>query len=130
MRALFLIFLMPAFSVAAEQKPSCLEPLTQQKMNLCAAESAQNADQDLNLAYELALARARSLDMYLPAGQERSEDMLRAAQRVWIEFRDRACAAESTLVRGGSMQPLLFHSCVERETRHRAESLRFFGEVN
>ena len=56
--------------------------------------------------------------------------MLRDAQRAWITYRDLACAAESTLVRGGSMEPLMYYSCLERETRSRTESLRIFGETN
>ena len=104
--------------------------MTQMDMNFCAAQSYGYADEDLNLAYQLARAQAKQMDEYLQEGEVPAATMLRDAQRAWITFRDLACDVESTLVRGGSMQPLIYYSCLERETRNRTESLRYFGETN
>ena len=117
-------------SAAHAQTVDCSDPITQNDMNHCAYQAYLLADEDLNLAYQLAVAQAKSMDEYLAQGEVASATMLRDAQRAWISFRDRACAVESHLARGGSMQPLLFAVCLERETRSRTESLRYFGEVN
>jgi uncharacterized protein YecT (DUF1311 family) len=117
-------------SAAMAQQVDCANPLTQSDMNICAADMYRAADGDLNLAYRMATAKAREMDQYVAAGEVTNLDMLRDAQRAWIPFRDKACSAESNLARGGSMQPLLFHSCLERLTRQRTQDLRFFGEVN
>ncbi|MGR3837196.1 MAG: lysozyme inhibitor LprI family protein [Cognatishimia sp.] len=117
------------FALSA-QEVDCNNAMTQMDMNFCAAQSYGYADEDLNLAYQLARAQAKQMDEYLQEGEVPSATMLRDAQRAWITFRDLACDVESTLVRGGSMQPLIYYSCLERETRNRTESLRYFGETN
>ena len=73
---------------------------------------------------------AKQMDQYLAPGEVTNSEMLRDAQRAWIPFRDKACAAESNLARGGTMQSMLVSSCMERLTRQRTEDLRYFGEVN
>ncbi len=108
----------------------CNNALTQADMNYCAYQSYLRADEDLNLAYGLAMEAAREMDRYLKDGDVPAAKLLKEAQRAWITFRDKACEVESTLFRGGSMQPLIHSSCLERETRNRTEALRYFGEVN
>ncbi|MGR3814453.1 MAG: lysozyme inhibitor LprI family protein [Cognatishimia activa] len=112
------------------QEVDCTNATNQMEMNFCAAQFYGYADEDLNLAYKLAMAQAKEMDKYIAADELPSATMLRDAQRAWITYRDLACAAESTLVRGGSMEPLMYYSCLERETRSRTESLRIFGETN
>ena len=108
----------------------CTAPQTQADINSCAAQFYQMADEDLNLAYGMARDMARQIDMDAPQGQASSVTLLRDAQRAWIQYRDLACSAESMLAAGGSMQPMLQLSCLERLTRARTEDLRHFGEVN
>ena len=117
-------------SPLAAQEVDCTNATKQMEMNFCAAQFYGYADEDLNLAYKLAMAQAKEMDKYIAADELPSATMLRDAQRAWITYRDLACAAESTLVRGGSMEPLMYYSCLERETRSRTESLRIFGETN
>ncbi|MDF1715341.1 MAG: lysozyme inhibitor LprI family protein [Antarcticimicrobium sp.] len=108
----------------------CSAPQTQSDMTQCAALMYQAADADLNLAYGLARGMARQLDAAGGANAPGAERRLRDAQRAWIAFRDLACETESLLAYGGSMQPMLRLSCLERLTRARTEDLRYFGEVN
>ncbi|MGR3500875.1 lysozyme inhibitor LprI family protein [Pseudaestuariivita sp.] len=115
---------------AAAQTLNCADPQTQVEMTGCAAEAYEAADEDLNLAWGMAIAQARILDQGLGADEVKTSVILRDAQRAWIPFRDKACEAESLLARGGSMQNMLFYICLERLTRARTEELRFFGEVN
>lgn len=129
MRFLIAILLLYAAPLAAEDL-NCAEPITQSDMNRCAHQSYLAADEDLNLAYKLAVAFAKEMDEYLSEGETPAVTLLRDAQRAWIPFRDKACELESTIVRGGSLQPLIYSSCLERETRARTEALRFFAETN
>jgi uncharacterized protein YecT (DUF1311 family) len=48
---------------------------------------------------------------------------LKTAQRLWIQFRDANCSAESELYAGGSARPMLELACLEAVTRHRSEEL-------
>lgn len=118
-----------AAPLAAEDL-DCDNAMTQLDMNRCAHQAYVLADEDLNLAYGMAVDMARAMDEYLQDGDVPAVQLLRDAQRAWITFRDKACEVESTIVRGGSMQPLVYSSCLERETRARTESLRYFAEVN
>lgn len=116
---------------AAAQDVNCAETVTQIEMTYCAEQAWRAADEDLNLAWRLAIDEARAIQSALPADAPVDiEEDLRRAQRVWIEFRDLACAAESHMAWGGSMMPMLVYACRERLTRQRTEDLRLFGEVN
>lgn len=124
--ALFLL----ATPVAA-QDVNCAEAVTQIEMTFCAEQAWRAADEDLNLAWGLVVEQARAIQSALPADAPVDiEEDLRRAQRVWIEFRDLACAAESHMAWGGSMAPMLVYTCRERLTRQRTEDLRLFGEGN
>lgn len=120
-----------AFSPAAvaAQEIDCAAPATQLEMTACAARGWQAADAELNRAYGVAIDRARAMDAGLAPEQEPAEEMLREAQRAWIPFRDKACAAESLVARGGSMQPMLVYLCLERLTRQRSADLERFGTL-
>ena len=127
---LFSISLCTVLSVSAAAAQDCSNPTSQSEMNHCAYAAYQAADEDLNLAYRMAMDSAKQMDQYLAPGEVTNSEMLRDAQRAWIPFRDKACAAESNLARGGTMQSMLVSSCMERLTRQRTEDLRYFGEVN
>lgn len=116
---------------AHAQQVNCAEAVTQIELTFCAEQAWVRADEDLNLAWRIAIDHARRLQAALPPGAPVDvEEDLRRAQRVWIEFRDLACAAESHQAWGGSMAPMLVYVCRERLTRQRTEDLRRFGEVN
>lgn len=106
------------------------DDLVQMELNFCAEQAWIEADEELNLAYRLALTEAKVFDENA-ARDGRStpvtmEEVLRQAQRDWIPFRDNACAAEAMLVQGGSMQPMIGTLCLERLTRRRLEDLMVF----
>jgi uncharacterized protein YecT (DUF1311 family) len=48
---------------------------------------------------------------------------LKAAQRLWIQFRDATCTAESDLYKGGTASAPAFSACLEEVTRQRAADL-------
>ena len=50
-------------------------------------------------------------------------DALLKAQRSWIAFRDGHCETEGFKYRGGSIEPLIVHSCRATLTRQRTQQL-------
>jgi uncharacterized protein YecT (DUF1311 family) len=48
---------------------------------------------------------------------------LKAAQRVWIQFRDATCTAESNLYNGGTASAPAYSACLEELTRLRTADL-------
>jgi len=49
---------------------------------------------------------------------------LKVAQRLWIQFRDANCSAETELYRGGSAASMVKLACLEAVTRDRTEELK------
>jgi uncharacterized protein YecT (DUF1311 family) len=48
---------------------------------------------------------------------------LKSAQRLWIQFRDATCTAESHLYNGGTASAPAYSACLEGVTRQRAVDL-------
>jgi len=113
-----------AFAVPASgQDIDCGYPLNQMEMTYCAEKGWLENDKRLNEAYRSAMARMKETDQYLPADLRGAADALRDAQRAWIPYRDKACAAEGYLARGGSMEPMLIYGCLAMLTAQRTEAL-------
>ena len=87
---------------------------TQVEMNACAEADFKAADAELNAAWKPAKA--------FYDGTGHGEDLLKA-QRAWIAFRDANCWAEAAPYTTGSIQPLVFSSCMARLTRQRTKDL-------
>jgi uncharacterized protein YecT (DUF1311 family) len=51
-------------------------------------------------------------------------EQLKAAQRLWIQFRDATCTAESDLYKGGTASTPAYSACREELTRQRAAELK------
>lgn len=128
MRALVLLLAFPAAAMA--QEPDCTAPQTQADMTQCAGIAFKMADEDLNLAYRLALKTYGDFETDEPEAGKGGVEALKQAQRAWITFRDAACAVEAWPYRGGSIEPMVVANCMERLTRVRTEDLRLIGETN
>lgn len=107
----------------AQPEVDCDNAGTQMEMNYCAERDYLAADADLNEVYPQAIEAMRQIDSYLEPARRGAVESLRAAQRAWIPFRDKACEAEGYLVSGGSMMPLIVYGCLERLTRQRVKDL-------
>jgi uncharacterized protein YecT (DUF1311 family) len=118
------LILVPAMAFA-DDKVDCSNPQVQIEMNYCAEQAYKAADARLNVVYKKAMAAMKQIDSYLDADQRGAADSLRAAQRDWIPFRDKACEAEGYLVSGGSMQPLIIYECLTKLTGQRIGQLDF-----
>ncbi|KAB7615623.1 DUF1311 domain-containing protein [Amylibacter sp. SFDW26] len=125
-------------NMAAAQDLDCTDGgTTQLAMNICSYQAYQAADEDLNLAYQLARDALQQIDDDITAGNglakegdEKGVILLRDAQRALIIYRDKSCAAEGHMFSGGSMRPLIENTCKESLTRQRTEGLRAAFEMN
>ena len=114
---------LPAFA----QELDCANSQTQVEMTACAEQDWQDADADLNDAYQQAMDAMAEIDAILPEAQQGAVQNLRTAQRAWVSFRDATCAAEGYSVYGGSMEPMVIYGCRARITADRAEDLWAMG---
>jgi len=93
----------------------CNRYMVQRDLNMCAARNFEAADDALNRAYSDVIGGMRD-----PEGRRR----LIEEERAWIAERDRRCNAEAgPREQGGSIWPLNFAMCQERETRARIGEL-------
>ena len=109
--------------VQAQTSVDCSNPVSQVEMTYCAERDWMEADAALNKVYGLAMAKMRETDGYLPDNLKGAADALRDAQRAWIPYRDKACAAYGYLARGGTLEPQLIYACRADLTRARVGEL-------
>ena len=124
----FAVLLM-SLPVFAEELPfDCVDPQVQIEMNFCAGRDFQQADKELNAVWKTTMASIKGNEAELPPEFQGAPDKLLAAQRLWIEFRDAHCESDAHSSIGGSIYPLLFHSCRANLTRERTKYLRTFAQ--
>jgi uncharacterized protein YecT (DUF1311 family) len=81
----------------------------QSVLNACATEAYRKADAQLNAHYK------KLLEEYREVGEATKQSFVKS-QRAWLAFRDAECELESSAVAGGSAQPMIIDSCLERLT--------------
>ena len=95
---------------------------TQMEMNQVAAQGYYKADAELNKVYKVLMSK---LD-------EKGKALLIKAENDWIKYRDSHCNFEASFYEGGSMQPMIYSSCLESVTMDRIkelkEAIKEFGE--
>ena len=96
------------------QSDNCDDPQSQSEMNICADKKFKAADAALNRVYS---QLASKLDAAARA-------KLKAAEVSWLKYRDDNCDYEAAQFEGGSMQPLIYSSCLGRMTKARTDELR------
>lgn len=106
-----------ALTATAAPAADCSDTAVDQAdMTICADTHFKEADAALNASYAKLI---KELDPDTAA-------KLRAAQRLWLPYRDAACAAEAFLFDGGSMQPMIQSECLARLTKARLQDLTAF----
>jgi uncharacterized protein YecT (DUF1311 family) len=80
----------------------------------CFDKQYRAADSELNQRY------SQITKVLQPDDVER----LKASQRLWIQFRDATCTAESDLYNGGTASAPAYSACREEMTRQRAAQLK------
>jgi uncharacterized protein YecT (DUF1311 family) len=92
----------------------CRNVSVTQAMDLCFDKAYRAADSGLNQTY------SQISKVLQPDDLER----LKVAQRLWIQFRDATCTAESDLYSGGTASAPAYSACLEEETRQRTADLK------
>jgi uncharacterized protein YecT (DUF1311 family) len=83
-------------------------------MENCFDKAYRAADSGLNQTY-------RQISKVL---QPDDLERLKAAQRLWVQFRDATCTAESDLYSGGTASAPAYSACLEELTRQRTADLK------
>lgn len=94
-------------------KKDCGEMANQLEMNLCAGENYALSDAKLNEIYQYVQSNLDST----------AKSKLETAEQAWIKFRDGQCEFERSGFEGGSIAPLIFHTCMEQMTDIRIDEL-------
>src|SRR6202034_2460698 len=82
-------------------------------MENCFDKAYKAADSGLNQAYSQISKALQPDDL----------ERLKVAQRLWIQFRDATCTAESNLYNGGTASAPAYSACLEEVTRQRTADL-------
>jgi uncharacterized protein YecT (DUF1311 family) len=113
---LALALLASTLSPAAAQTANCAAAQTQADMNACAAQEYQKSDAALNQVY--AQLKAKLTD-------PQQQNLLVAAERAWVAYRDAECGFETSGSAGGSIHPMVQAMCFNEKTLvHSAELSR------
>jgi len=83
-------------------------------MNQCSSRDYARSDAELNRVYKQVMA---ALDGH-------SQQLLKAAQRDWIMFRDDECKYQNAQNEGGSIYPLVYNGCLTTLTKDRIKQLK------
>lgn len=126
---LFAIITAGAARAEDDPAPDCENPQTQAELNICAADSAEQADKALNAQYKLARQHALNWDKGLSEGGVSAEAALKTAQRAWIAYRDAECDLEAVTIDGGSMQSMIISGCLETLSKARTQELKQISEA-
>lgn len=127
--ALLLLAAAPAVDVNATD---CDESSPQQMLNICAANAAQAADQELNLVWKRVAAEMKRRDTEIDRKTDRQPlhfDTLLAGQRAWLTYRDKQCLLASFEMRGGSGAPQVHNGFFHALTRARIDQLNALVET-
>lgn len=122
------LFVAPDLSRAADGDPDCRNAQTQQELTECAIIEVRTADVALSVAYKKALVYLKTIEEHTPADWKGGPASLEKAQRAWITFRDEHCRSKGLKFGGGSITPLVIHSCRAKLTRHRTQQLNDLAE--
>ncbi|KPQ32503.1 MAG: hypothetical protein HLUCCO16_20045 [Phormidium sp. OSCR] len=105
-------------SSQAQSNPNCSSPQTQAEMNICARQSLERADSELNRVYSQVINNQSATH----------RELLIDAQLDWIDYRDATCELAGDGVRGGSLQPLYITTCHTTLTETRTAELAAYAE--
>ncbi|MGQ7944865.1 lysozyme inhibitor LprI family protein [Flavobacterium sp. WC2509] len=87
---------------------------TQAEMNATANANYKKADTQLNKVYKQLMA---ILD-------KNEKTLLIQAEKDWVKFRDSHCKFEASQYEGGSIQPLIYSTCLEELTEKRIAEIK------
>jgi uncharacterized protein YecT (DUF1311 family) len=103
----------------------CASTVTQSDMTRCAIADFNKADARLNRQWSATYGVMKKRDAANTSrgGGPAYAGTLLAAQRSWLQFRDKQCVVEGLEYSGGSMQPMVIANCRARMTDARTKQL-------
>ena len=115
--ALFIVVLLAAVNwPAAAQTANCAAAQTQAELNACAAQDYQKSDAALSQVY---------VQLKAKLADPKQQELLVAAERAWVAYRDAECGFETSGSTGGSIHPMVQAMCLNEKTLvHSAELSR------
>lgn len=116
-RALLFALVVAASTAAPAVALDCSAPMDQHSMNQCAEREYQAADRALNARYQATRKAITAVD-------PEADRLLVTAQKAWITYRDAHCRTSAQSNKGGSMEPLMWFSCLARTTEARTKDLK------
>jgi uncharacterized protein YecT (DUF1311 family) len=99
----------------APPREDCGAQQIQPEMNACYGRELDRANADLNGAYA-GVIKGLSDD---PKGV----GLLRAAERAWVDFREKSCAFQARAEEGGSLYPTIVETCEIKMTQARTKEI-------
>lgn len=96
----------------------CANAATQMEMDACAGQSYKKSDAELNAVYKEVRGRLQD--------DADARNLLLAAQRAWLAFRDSECAFSASGTTGGSVYPMVVTQCKDGLTQDRSKALRAY----
>ena len=112
---LTLLLVVPISTVRADD---CESPLDQATMNECADKGYKKTDAKLNALYKQIKERLQ--------GDNDTMQLLIAAQRAWLTYRDAECKFSTSSVSGGSVYPSIYADCADRLTKKRVDDFKAY----
>ena len=129
MKRFALLACIAAFAVHAEDNPrqKAVDPKLTPAYRKCMEANQSTPGMDDCVTAEFGIQDGRLNTVYkklmrmFGADEPKRAESLRAAQKLWVQFRDANCTYVASEAEGGSMQPLEFNECkltmtVERTT--------------
>jgi len=96
----------------------CKTAKVQMELNYCADRDFKSADRKLNAVYRKLLGNSDS----------KEQELLKAAERDWIGYRDSECALETAGSAGGSIAPMEYSMCLTEKTKAHTNELEQLGD--
>lgn len=87
---------------------------TQSEMNATAYTNYQKKDAQLNKVYKQLMAMLN----------KNEKQLLIQAEKDWVKFRDSHCKFEESQYEGGSIQPLIYYTCLDQLTKKRIAEIK------
>lgn len=118
MRLPISLLAMAMISATATRAEDCAKAMDQAAMTECAGKSYNKADAQLNALYKQIEQRLKD--------DADTRNLLVAAQRGWVAFRDAECKFSSAGVTGGSAYPMVHANCAEELTTRRIADFKAY----
>ena len=119
MKSKYLLLIITAL-LSGYTAANCTDKQTQTDINLCLAKEYKQADQKLNEIYS----------SYVKTLGKADKKLLLAAQRGWVNYKEKDCQLEASAYKGGSIYSQLVTQCLTEKTKVRIKELNNLKNCN